>query len=194
MRFATNAGRALASLTLSGNRLGEKVVRVVDALSGVTVKRSSDVKDEIVLDGCAESSCGPFSMANMVGVVGGAMDGCDELIELTSTSDPSCTVQCEAGYGTATAVITWSRARRLRFLTYVENTCAPYNFGTGVVAGGIAEAVAIVGRVEEARHEPRHVALIRQPIRGGRPAHHRPIQPGPVARLLRESVDRKSVV
>ena len=33
------------------NFLGEKVVRVVDALPGVTVKRSSDVKDEIVLSG-----------------------------------------------------------------------------------------------------------------------------------------------
>jgi len=33
------------------NFLGEKVVRVVDALSGVTVKRSADVKDEIVLEG-----------------------------------------------------------------------------------------------------------------------------------------------
>jgi len=33
------------------NFLGEKVVRVVDALGGVTVSRSSDVKDEIVLVG-----------------------------------------------------------------------------------------------------------------------------------------------
>ena len=33
------------------NFLGEKVVRVVDAKEGVTVKRSSDVKDEIVLEG-----------------------------------------------------------------------------------------------------------------------------------------------
>jgi len=33
------------------NFLGEKVVRVVDALEGVTVKRSTDVKDEIVLIG-----------------------------------------------------------------------------------------------------------------------------------------------
>jgi large subunit ribosomal protein L9e len=33
------------------NFLGEKVVRVVDALPGVTVSRSSDVKDEIVLVG-----------------------------------------------------------------------------------------------------------------------------------------------
>merc|ERR1712146_31489 len=33
------------------NFLGEKVVRVVDALEGVKVSRSSDVKDEIVLSG-----------------------------------------------------------------------------------------------------------------------------------------------
>merc|ERR1711959_813632 len=33
------------------NFLGEKVVRVVDALGDVTVKRSTDVKDEIVLQG-----------------------------------------------------------------------------------------------------------------------------------------------
>jgi len=33
------------------NFLGEKVVRVVDALEGVKVSRSSDVKDEIVLEG-----------------------------------------------------------------------------------------------------------------------------------------------
>jgi len=33
------------------NFLGEKVVRVVDALEGVTVSRSADVKDEIVLVG-----------------------------------------------------------------------------------------------------------------------------------------------
>jgi len=33
------------------NFLGEKVVRVVDALEGVKVSRSSDVKDEIVLQG-----------------------------------------------------------------------------------------------------------------------------------------------
>ena len=33
------------------NFLGEKVVRVVDGLPGVTVKRSSDIKDEIVLEG-----------------------------------------------------------------------------------------------------------------------------------------------
>merc|ERR1719443_1809598 len=33
------------------NFLGEKVIRVVDALPCVTVKRSSDVKDEIVLEG-----------------------------------------------------------------------------------------------------------------------------------------------
>merc|ERR1712066_884450 len=33
------------------NFLGEKVVRVVDAIGGVTVKRSTDVKDEIVLQG-----------------------------------------------------------------------------------------------------------------------------------------------
>merc|ERR1719267_333797 len=33
------------------NFLGERVIRVVDALPGVTVKRSSDVKDEIVLQG-----------------------------------------------------------------------------------------------------------------------------------------------
>ena len=33
------------------NFLGEKVVRVVDALDGVTVTRSTDIKDEIVLDG-----------------------------------------------------------------------------------------------------------------------------------------------
>ena len=33
------------------NFLGEKVVRVVDAHKGVTVKRSTDVKDEIVLEG-----------------------------------------------------------------------------------------------------------------------------------------------
>merc|ERR1712083_592225 len=33
------------------NFLGEKVVRVVDALGDVTVKRSTDVKDEIVLSG-----------------------------------------------------------------------------------------------------------------------------------------------
>merc|ERR1719231_218185 len=33
------------------NFLGEKVVRVVDALPGVKVSRSSDVKDEIVLEG-----------------------------------------------------------------------------------------------------------------------------------------------
>ena len=33
------------------NFLGEKIVRVVDASPGVTVKRSSDVKDEIVLEG-----------------------------------------------------------------------------------------------------------------------------------------------
>jgi len=33
------------------NFLGEKVVRVVDALGDVTVKRSADVKDEIVLQG-----------------------------------------------------------------------------------------------------------------------------------------------
>jgi large subunit ribosomal protein L9e len=33
------------------NFLGEKVVRVVDALEGVKVSRSADVKDEIVLEG-----------------------------------------------------------------------------------------------------------------------------------------------
>ncbi|KAL1519024.1 hypothetical protein AB1Y20_003292 [Prymnesium parvum] len=33
------------------NFLGEKVVRIVDALPGVTVSRSSDIKDEIVLVG-----------------------------------------------------------------------------------------------------------------------------------------------
>eukprot|EP00316_Scyphosphaera_apsteinii_P016492 CAMPEP_0119326834 /NCGR_PEP_ID=MMETSP1333-20130426/69418_1 /TAXON_ID=418940 /ORGANISM="Scyphosphaera apsteinii, Strain RCC1455" /LENGTH=190 /DNA_ID=CAMNT_0007335257 /DNA_START=35 /DNA_END=607 /DNA_ORIENTATION=+ len=33
------------------NFLGEKVVRVVDAIDDVTVKRSTDVKDEIVLQG-----------------------------------------------------------------------------------------------------------------------------------------------
>lgn len=33
------------------NFLGEKVVRVVDALEGVTATRSEDVKDEIVLEG-----------------------------------------------------------------------------------------------------------------------------------------------
>merc|ERR1719460_519882 len=33
------------------NFLGEKVIRIVDALGDVTVKRSSDVKDEIVLSG-----------------------------------------------------------------------------------------------------------------------------------------------
>mmetsp|Transcript_26109 Transcript_26109/g.44539 ORF Transcript_26109/g.44539 Transcript_26109/m.44539 type:complete len:191 (-) Transcript_26109:273-845(-) len=33
------------------NFLGEKVVRIVDALPGVTVKRSSDVKDEITVEG-----------------------------------------------------------------------------------------------------------------------------------------------
>lgn len=33
------------------NFLGEKVVRIVDAHEGVKVKRSSDVKDEIVLEG-----------------------------------------------------------------------------------------------------------------------------------------------
>ena len=33
------------------NFLGEKVVRVVDALGDVTVKRSTDVKDEIILSG-----------------------------------------------------------------------------------------------------------------------------------------------
>jgi len=33
------------------NFLGEKVVRVVDALPGVKVSRSSDIKDEIVLEG-----------------------------------------------------------------------------------------------------------------------------------------------
>jgi len=33
------------------NFLGEKVVRVVDCLPGVTVSRSKDVKDEIVLIG-----------------------------------------------------------------------------------------------------------------------------------------------
>merc|ERR1712032_472263 len=33
------------------NFLGEKVVRVVDALGDVTVKRSADVKGEIVLQG-----------------------------------------------------------------------------------------------------------------------------------------------
>jgi len=33
------------------NFLGEKVVRIVDALADVTVKRSTDVKDEIVLSG-----------------------------------------------------------------------------------------------------------------------------------------------
>jgi len=33
------------------NFLGEKVIRVVEALPGVTVKRSTDVKDEIVLEG-----------------------------------------------------------------------------------------------------------------------------------------------
>ena len=33
------------------NFLGEKVVRVVDGLPGVTVKRSTDVKDEIVIEG-----------------------------------------------------------------------------------------------------------------------------------------------
>jgi len=33
------------------NFLGEKVVRIVDALDGVTVSRSSDIKDEIVLIG-----------------------------------------------------------------------------------------------------------------------------------------------
>lgn len=33
------------------NFLGEKVVRIVDALEGVTVSRSADVKDEIVLVG-----------------------------------------------------------------------------------------------------------------------------------------------
>jgi len=33
------------------NFLGEKVIRVVDALPGTTVSRSKDVKDEIVLQG-----------------------------------------------------------------------------------------------------------------------------------------------
>jgi len=33
------------------NFLGEKVVRVVDALEGVKVSRSTDIKDEIVLEG-----------------------------------------------------------------------------------------------------------------------------------------------
>merc|ERR1711998_211515 len=33
------------------NFLGEKVVRVVDAMEGVVVKRSADVKDEIVISG-----------------------------------------------------------------------------------------------------------------------------------------------
>lgn len=33
------------------NFLGEKVIRIVDALGDVTVKRSTDVKDEIVLSG-----------------------------------------------------------------------------------------------------------------------------------------------
>jgi len=33
------------------NFLGEKVIRVVEAMEGVTVKRSSDVKDEITLEG-----------------------------------------------------------------------------------------------------------------------------------------------
>merc|ERR1712010_276248 len=33
------------------NFLGEKVVRIVDAHAGVKVSRSSDVKDEIVLEG-----------------------------------------------------------------------------------------------------------------------------------------------
>ena len=33
------------------NFLGEKVVRIVDAMEGVKVTRSSDVKDEIVLAG-----------------------------------------------------------------------------------------------------------------------------------------------
>ena len=33
------------------NFLGEKVVRVVDALGDVKVKRSTDVKDEITLEG-----------------------------------------------------------------------------------------------------------------------------------------------
>ena len=33
------------------NFLGEKVVRIVDAMPGVIVKRSTDIKDEIVLEG-----------------------------------------------------------------------------------------------------------------------------------------------
>lgn len=33
------------------NFLGEKVVRIVDAIADTTVKRSADVKDEIVLHG-----------------------------------------------------------------------------------------------------------------------------------------------
>jgi len=33
------------------NFLGEKIVRVVDALPGVTVKRSADIKDEITVEG-----------------------------------------------------------------------------------------------------------------------------------------------
>lgn len=33
------------------NFLGERVIRVVDGLPGVTVKRSTDIKDEIVLQG-----------------------------------------------------------------------------------------------------------------------------------------------
>merc|ERR1719443_1377517 len=43
------------------NFLGEKIVRVVDAQPGVTVKRSADVKDEIVVEGndiqCVSRTC-----------------------------------------------------------------------------------------------------------------------------------------
>ena len=52
---------------------------------------------------CAEHSCAAYAFG--AGVIGGDTDGCTNGISLTTSSDPSCTVKCGAGYtGDATTV------------------------------------------------------------------------------------------
>merc|ERR1711871_1737012 len=76
------------------------------------------------------------------GVVGGQTDGCYDGIQLTTHTDTTCTVACDSGYSLAsgsTTVICAADASEgdstTSGITCVENTCAMYNFGPGVVGG-----------------------------------------------------------
>eukprot|EP01065_Artemidia_motanka_P039468 TRINITY_DN4839_c1_g2_i1.p1 TRINITY_DN4839_c1_g2~~TRINITY_DN4839_c1_g2_i1.p1 ORF type:complete len:2819 (+),score=723.41 TRINITY_DN4839_c1_g2_i1:209-8665(+) len=86
---------------------------------------------------CSESICAAITFQS--GWEATATDGCTNGIQLRSTADPTCSVQCANGFGTGTATFTCGNNGVLTTdpagFSCAETRCAAYTFPAGVEGG-----------------------------------------------------------